>query len=117
MVDPHTGLQIEHVAATDPDKGWIEVWATYACHPDHKSIWTESGVPVERNYMLLQFTGFNGRTTYQTKILHIDFDIINKHTGLVLHEVRQKRSEDEVEASEQAAPGDDCEGGDDPHLE
>lgn len=112
VVDPHTGLQIEHVAATDPDKGWIEVWATYPCAEGHKSVWIEEGKTVERDYMLLQFTIQGRGHTYQTRILHIDYDIVNKHTGLVLYEVRLASGMEDLISQ---APGPEQEEGEEGH--
>lgn len=98
VVDPATGKQIEHVKAADPEFGWVEVWKTYECHPDHKSLWVEGGKTVERNYMLMRMTDmYDGKVTYASTVLKIDYDLVNKHSGVVLYEVRQKPPEPVVE--------------------
>lgn len=85
------GIQIEHVKAVDPQLGWVEVWATYECHPGHKSVWLEDGKPVERDYMLLRMTDMHdGRISYMSRVDFRDFDVVNKYDGLVVHEVRQR---------------------------
>lgn len=108
VVDPDTGLQIEHVKAADPDARWVEVWATYEAAPGHKSLWLEEGgKTVERDYMLLRMTDMaDGRVTYSSRVLYIDYDIVNKHSGLVVHEVRQVRAvaEDETPSDADTRP-------------
>ncbi len=89
------GKQIEHVKCTDPDKGWIEVWCLYEAHPDYKSLWIEDGKAVEKDVMLLSLTDMTGYKSYMTKVLNIDFDLVNWKTGLVVREVRRIKTASE----------------------
>jgi hypothetical protein len=89
VVDPETGKQIEHVKAADPDECWLEVWSTYECHPDHKSVWVEGGKTVERDYMLMQMTDMaTGKKSYATTVQKRNFDLVNKYSGEVVREAR-----------------------------
>lgn len=90
VVDPATGLQIEHAKAFDPDAGWVEVWCTYEAHPDHKSVWLQDGKTVEKDFMLLRMTDFEGNSTYMSRQYFRDFDVVDKLTGEVLYEGRPK---------------------------
>lgn len=88
VADPATGMQIEHVKEIDPDAGYVEVWCTYEAHPDHKSVWLQDGKVVEKDFMLLRMTNGAGETTYMSRRHYRSFDVVNKHTGEVLYEVR-----------------------------
>lgn len=90
VVDPSTGLQVEHVKACDPQTGLLEVWATYEAAPGHSSIWLKDGRPEERPYMLLQMTDmYDGSRSWMTRFLAQDFDVIDKYSGEVLYEYRR----------------------------
>jgi hypothetical protein len=97
VVDPNTGLQIEHVKAIDPERGWVEIWSTYEAHPEHPSLWMENGVAVERPVMLMNLRDpETGQVTYMSRVKYRDFDVIHKDTGEVFYECRvPKRQEAE----------------------
>lgn len=92
VVDPVTGLQIEHVKAVHIDQGWVETWRTYEAHPDYKSVWLQDGKTVEKDFMLLRMTNGCGETTYMSRIDYRAYDVVDKFTGEVLHEVIPKPS-------------------------
>lgn len=94
VVDPHTGHQVMHVKACDPDpeKGWLEVYITTACPLDDQMhmIVVIDGVTSTRNYTFMVLTDCGtGNQTYMTKALQVDFDVIDKDTGEVLYECRR----------------------------
>lgn len=94
VVDPHTGHQVMHVKACDPDpvKGWLEVYITTACPLDDQMhmIVVIDGVTTTRNYtfMVLTDTG-TGAQMYMTTNVTCDFDVIDKDTGEVFYECRR----------------------------
>jgi hypothetical protein len=86
IVDPRTGLQIPHVQGADPEMGYVIVpRTTYAPVP---MIITEAGVSREVPYTFVIISSGDGSgRSYATWSCRCGFDIVNKHTGEVLHEV------------------------------
>lgn len=88
LVCDENGVVIPHVKTINTDAKSLEVWATYEAHPDHKSLWLQDGKPVERDFMLLRIQQHDGSYTYMSRIEYRNYDVVDKFTGEVLHEVR-----------------------------
>lgn len=87
IVDPRTGLQIPHVQGADPDMGYVIIpRTTYAPVP---MVITEAGVSREVPYTFVIIRNGDGSgRAYSTWECRCRFDIVNKHTGEVLHEIQ-----------------------------
>lgn len=93
VVDPATGLQIEHVRSTDPDLCEIEVYKTTPTVPGYEMITVTKGadgkeVQEVKDYTFISMSDFEGRRAYVTSIEHREFDLVNKYTGEVVREAR-----------------------------
>lgn len=95
IVDPRSGLVVPHVAACDPQAGWVETYSTMPCSPEagmEMSVFTknEKGEKVEEKfiYTFISCTDpITGRRYYDSRAHYFAFDVVHKDTGEVMHEV------------------------------
>lgn len=99
IVDPHSSRQIPHVkdCDADPERGWLEVYTTTPCcnDPDMQMLMITKNAQGQeqterRNYTFIVITETgSGQQHYATRMLNIDFDVVDKFSGEVMYEVRR----------------------------
>jgi hypothetical protein len=106
VVDPDSGIVIPHVRSSDPDKGWIEVYSTTACHPkaDLDMIVIQDGVTDTRPYTFIEMRDpKTNRKEWLTRRLYCRFDVVDKYSGEVIFEVAGHRADERTRSPDRYA--------------
>lgn len=107
VVDPATGLQIEHVRAVDPEKCWLEIYTINKCEPGFESQFQRpDGTWETRDWtpVVIRMGDGSGQE-FLTHTETIEFDLVEKETGIVTTEARLTG----VSESEEEPNGNDLE--------
>jgi hypothetical protein len=100
VVDPESGLQIEHIKAVDPEKCWFEQYTINKCEPGCEAVFQKpDGTWETRDWTpVVTRLGDGSAPEFLTHTRTQEFDLVDKNTGEVVTEARFDYTEfEEVE--------------------
>lgn len=90
VVDPTTGLEIQHVKAADPEKCWLETYTVNKCEPGFEAMFQKpDGTWEYRDWTpVVTRLGDGSAPEFLTRARNCEYDVVDKYSGLVVYEAR-----------------------------